>query len=87
MTIETYEREVEVQATKKTKKIKQQVIECTDPSNVFKIGHSSAQSETFIPNIYLDKQTGITYADVAGLNDTSGELIEIVNNFVIKYIL
>lgn len=84
---ETLERELDGQTSKRSRKSKQQVIECTDPRNVFKIGHSTAQSETFIPNIYYDEKTGITFSDVAGFNDTSGELIEIVNNFVIKYIL
>jgi len=62
------------------------VVECKDVRNVFKIGHSTAESETFLPNIYFDQKTGITYTDVAGLNDTGGDLIEIVNNCVIKFI-
>lgn len=86
MKIQTIEKEVSVPTNKKVKKVKQFVIQCIDDSNVFKIGHSSAQSETFIPNIFFDAKTGITYTDVAGLNDTSGELIEIVNNFVVKFI-
>ena len=62
------------------------MLECTEPENVFKIGHLNSKSETFVPNIYYDKKSGITFTDVAGLNDTRGDLIEIVNNLVIRFL-
>jgi len=83
MRVETKERTV----GKSKRTTTYQVIECAVPDNVFKIGHSSSQSETFVPNIWHDAATGITYTDVAGLNDAGGGLIEIVNNFLIKHIL
>ena len=57
-----------------------------EPGNIFKIGHSESQSETYVPNVWYDKKSGITFADVAGFNDTGGDFIEIINNFVVKYI-
>ena len=61
-------------------------MECSEPDNVFKIGHSSSKSETFVPNIYYDNKSGMTFTDVAGLNDTGGDLIEIINNLVIRFL-
>lgn len=33
-----------------------------------------------------DPQTGLTYVDVAGLLDTAGDMVQLVNSFVIKEI-
>lgn len=34
---------------------KKTVIECSEPTNIFKIGHSSSTSETFMPNVHFDE--------------------------------
>ena len=60
------------------------VIDCRVPDNIFKIGHSKSESETFLPKTHYDAKSGITFVDVAGFNDTGGDLIEIINNFVMK---
>lgn len=88
MVIKTLQEEIQVgRGRNKRTKIKEvEVIDCTEPDNIFKIGHSDSQSETFIPNVWFDMKSGLTFADVAGLNDTGGDFIEIINNFVIKYI-
>lgn len=65
---------------------KRQVIECKVPDNIFKIGHSVAKSETFVPNSYYDAKMNLMLTDVPGLNDTDGVLIEIINNLMIKHI-
>jgi len=52
----------------------------------FKIGHNEAESMTFIPDIVQSQQTSSWYADIAGLQDPSGDLTEFVNCFVNKYI-
>lgn len=68
------------------KKMTRYFVDCTEPNNIFKIGHSKFESETFIPKSQYDEKTGITFADVAGLNATAGgTLIEIVNNFLVNY--
>ena len=63
------------------------MIECQVADNVFKIGHSNIHSETFLPFFHLDQETGLTFTDVAGLNDTNGIFVEAINNLLIKYIL
>ena len=40
-----------------------------------------------MPNVYKDRKSGLTFTDVAGLGDTGGDLVEIINNFTIKFIL
>ena len=52
--------------------------------DVLKIGHLKAQSETFLPTWFIDELSKITYTDVAGRNDTRGELMEIINLLLIK---
>ena len=53
-----------------------------------KIGHSLAFSETFLPKFIQtyteDGNESVIYADIAGLNDSGGYLIEFINCFVTK---
>ena len=49
-----------------------------------KIGHSRNQSETFVPTFIHCSASGITFTDVAGQNDTRGEMMEIINLLLIK---
>ena len=44
------------------------------------------QSKTFFPHFIKDDATGIVYADIAGMKDTDGDLVELVNCFVNKSI-
>lgn len=41
---------------------------------------------TFIPDIVKSKETDTYFADIAGLQDPSGDLTEFVNCFVTKFI-
>ena len=50
----------------------------------FGIGHSLSQSETFMPVLFPDEDNDVTWTDVAGLNDTGGEMVSYINSFVIK---
>ena len=50
----------------------------------FEIGHSDHESKTFLPCFMDDLIENILFADVAGLNDTNGNLVEFVNSFVLK---
>ena len=65
-----------------------QVIEPKDVASqdAFKIGHDVAESETFIPHVYKDPKYDLVFVDLAGLNDSSGLLINLVNAFVDKFI-
>jgi energy-coupling factor transporter ATP-binding protein EcfA2 len=51
---------------------------------LFNIGHSNRKSETFMPNFHFDPIAKMTFADLAGQNDTRGELMEIINLLLIK---
>lgn len=51
---------------------------------VLKIGHSNQESETFYPSFYKSKGQNFYFADIAGLNDTSGEFVEIINQLMSK---
>jgi hypothetical protein len=55
---------------------------------VFDIGHSDSESKTFLPQTYQKPEdaTNTVYVDIAGQQDTGGELIEFVNVFVTKEI-
>ena len=53
---------------------------------VFGIGHSKMKSCTFLPNWQTEPGTGLVLTDVAGLQDTSGDLIEVINSLIIKRI-
>lgn len=81
------QQEIEVRTISKIFKRKKEVIECSVANNIFKIGHSNIHSETFLPFFHLDQDTGITFTDVAGFNDTNGVFIEAINNLLIKHIL
>ena len=50
------------------------------------IGHSSHSSMTFLPNFFFDQDKKILYIDIAGLNDTDGQNVEIFNQLVTKWI-
>ena len=78
--------EVEMQVKSKKKK-KKFVFEVSDESNIehkrFVIGHKM-KSQTFLPE-FMDKDIGgIIFGDVAGFNDSHGDLISFVNSFLLK---
>ena len=54
---------------------------------MFEIGHSRVHSCTFIPTFHQPKDQNIIYADIAGLLDTSGDLIELMNFLICKMVL
>ena len=43
-------------------------------------------SHTFLPNFQKDPESGLVFTDVAGFQDTSGELVEVINSLIIKRI-
>ena len=55
---------------------------------VFDIGHKVAGSMTFMPQIFKREGDDLNtvYVDVAGTNDTSTKLTQLVNVFVIQRI-
>ena len=53
---------------------------------MFKIGHSNSESETFLPSFVQHPTNDVWFVDIAGLNDTGGELIDFCNTFIIKHI-
>lgn len=65
---------------------KERVIDQKIQREVFQIGHSTHQSQTFFPHFIKDDATGIVFADIAGMKDTDGDLVELVNCFVNKSI-
>ena len=65
---------------------KHKVIDHKDGKDFFEIGHSQHSSKTFFPHFLKDQATGLVYADIAGLKDTDGDLIELVNFFINKSI-
>ena len=69
-----------------TKVKKKPVIEQKVPLNVFKIGHSDSESETFLPTFVKHPSQDLWFVDIAGLQDTGGELIDFCNTFIIKNI-
>lgn len=57
--------------------------------NKFKVGHSASESETLMPAFERDRTNPNffrVFADIAGLADTRGEMIQFVNCLVNKYI-
>ena len=52
----------------------------------FGIGHSNSKSETFLPAIHCEEKKDVSWIDIAGLNDTSGDLTHFINSFVTKEI-
>ena len=65
---------------------KKTIIAPKSEQKFFKIGHSSASSETFIPEFYIDLEYKKIMVDIAGLSDTSGLMIELVNSLMNKFI-
>lgn len=56
----------------KMKEVKEKCIDVVEDkkqemNGMFKISHSKAVSETFIPHLFEDKVNDIVYADIAGL--------------------
>ena len=60
------------------------VIDQKEQLGIFDIGHSKHQSKTFLPHFINDDLKGVVYADIAGLQDTGGPLIEFTNCFLNK---
>lgn len=50
----------------------------------FEIGHSLTQSHTFIPQVIKDPAHDYVWVDIAGLNDSGGLLMCLVNGFLAK---
>lgn len=57
-----------------------------NPAEDFIIGHSSVKSETFLPNFIYDYENDVFFGDIAGLQDTSGPLVDFINSFLVKKI-
>jgi len=71
---------------KEDKVNKKPVISAKTERTEFKIGHSVARSETFMPHFYHDSDSGLVFTDIAGLNDSSGDLVDIINRLITKSI-
>jgi ABC-type dipeptide/oligopeptide/nickel transport system ATPase component len=56
-----------------------------DVSTPIKIGHSNSVSETFLPNIFKNEETGTVFVDPAGFSDTSGNFVNLVNSLIYRY--
>ena len=63
------------------------IIEKREVSNYFQIGHSQSQSETFYPTFQFEKSSDLLFIDIAGLNDTGGTQIELINRLMLKNII
>lgn len=63
-------------------------IDQQDPQKyqIFAIGHEKHQSKTFLPQFQRELNTMDLWADYAGLDDTSGDLIDILNCFLMRQI-
>lgn len=73
----------------KTKEVKKLVIEQKEEfkaTKQLKIGHSTAQSETFRPDTVVNEKTSLMFVDMAGFEDAGSPLTELVNMFVNKHI-
>lgn len=73
----------------KVKKIRRKVLELRDDipnrDKMFKIGHSKTQSQTFLPKFVTDSvDPNLVWADIAGLHDTRGQLVDFINSFIGK---
>ena len=65
------------------------MIDQTDQLGVFKIGHDASKSQTFLPEfakLQLDQDHSFLFTDIAGVQDTSGNLVDFINCMVDKYI-
>ena len=78
--------EVRVEDQERSGKVKKQkiVIDHKESLGIFDIGHSKHQSKTFLPQFINDDVKGVVYADIAGLQDTGGPLVEFTNCFLNK---
>lgn len=76
----------EIMIGEKVKKRKKLVIATKDDKMTLKIGHSANQSETFFPHFVVKQSTDEVWADIAGFNDTNGEMIETINCLINKII-
>lgn len=58
--------------------------------DVFTIGHEKSKSQTFLPSVaeltMVDKDQQYYFTDLAGISDTGGDLIDLVNSMVAKFI-
>ena len=52
--------------------------------NMFEIGHSLNEAETFLPKCIQDQQTGLFYIDTIGFNTKNGGLIDSLNFMLLK---
>lgn len=50
--------------------------------DIFKVGHSNAISETFIPQFSFDNKSRLMYGDIAGLLDSGGDFMQFINSFM-----
>jgi len=50
------------------------------------IGHDTSSSKTFFPHFLKQEGSKVVFADVAGLQDTAGDLIDIINCLINKSI-
>ena len=55
--------------------------------NTFSIGHGESKSKTFMPHFYKDEKRKLVFADVAGLQDSDGNLVDFINYVAIRYLL
>ena len=56
-------------------------------NNRFKIGHSDAESETFLPSFLRDEKSNVLFCDVAGFGDTGSLLIQMIKIFTLHYLI
>lgn len=75
----------EVKGVKKEKNVK--VIDQVLGEKVFPIGHSDTQSMTFVPIFKKDPSSDLMFGDLAGLSDSDGEFISLINALTSKYII
>lgn len=66
---------------------KRKVIDYKNQSDVvMPIGHQLEKSETFFPILIKSEAHDFSYVDIAGLQDTGGNIMEYVNQFINKKI-
>lgn len=82
------ERDVKVQVNVngKTKFKKQKRIEQKCEIMTMTIGHNATKSQTFFPHFIKKKSTNEVFADIAGLGDTNGEMVDTINCLINKMI-
>ena len=81
------EQKKEISLTNGKKKIKTfKVIDHKKNLSTMKIGHSKYASETFFPHFVMKNESGEIFADIAGFQDTNGDIIEFINCLINKSI-